>query len=545
MHFRLRYFPLALTICLTVACGADNSADDNVGQQQAISKADLRPRIILTTDPELDDLNSLIRFLLYSSDLRIEGLIYASSQFHWKGDGNGTKWFVPGREYTRAGLDICPCESWRWAENERFIHDAVETYEKVYRNLTVHNDKYPTPEELKSRIRFGNVEFDGDISKDTSGSELIKTAILDDETGPLYLAAWGGHSTIARALKSIQEQYEDTPDWGSIREKVASKVILLPSGDQDDTYKNYIKPNWPSIEYRQFSGGPQYGYAAWLNPKPEDSLYLTAGWMKKNVSSRGPMGELYRVWGDGKQMVAGDIYDFFGFSAYSDEELRALGYIVWMPVKEQGSWISEGDTSTFMNLLDNGLRAYEDGSYGGWGGRYEPGVALNVFGLPLSDPTVPDTGQSATAVSINTPPTQGAVASEKPPFPNFFPAAQHDFATRLTWSVSPEFSEANHRPVLAVEGPVNRNAKPGEKIRLTGLVSDPDGDQTSVKWWQFRVGSYPNSVVISEPDSLTTEVFIPDDAEAGQTIHLILEATDQGSPSLSSYKRVIITAATK
>src|SRR5215217_7168094 len=82
----------------------------------------LLPRIVVTADPELDDNNSLIRLLLYSSDLQVEGLVYASSGYHWKGDGKGTKWFVPGREYARFGLDTCPCESWRWAENERFIH---------------------------------------------------------------------------------------------------------------------------------------------------------------------------------------------------------------------------------------------------------------------------------------------------------------------------------------------------------------------------------------------------------------------------------------
>ena len=55
-----------------------------------------KPRIVITADPELDDNNSLIRFLLFSSDVQVEGLIYASSGFHWKGDGKGTKWFVPG-----------------------------------------------------------------------------------------------------------------------------------------------------------------------------------------------------------------------------------------------------------------------------------------------------------------------------------------------------------------------------------------------------------------------------------------------------------------
>lgn len=80
--------------------------------------AQARPRIVITADPELDDNNSLIRFLLYSSDVQVEGLIYASSGFHWKGDDKGTRWSVPGREYNRFGLNLCPCKSWRWDKND-------------------------------------------------------------------------------------------------------------------------------------------------------------------------------------------------------------------------------------------------------------------------------------------------------------------------------------------------------------------------------------------------------------------------------------------
>jgi len=36
-------------------------------------------------------------------------------------------------------------------------------------------------------------------------------------------------------------------------------------------------------------------------------------------------------------------------------------------------------------------------------------------------------------------------------------------------------------------------------------------------------------------------VTIPEDAEPGQTIHLILEATDSGTPALTSYQRVVAT----
>ena len=206
-----------------------------------------KPRVVVTTDPELDDANSLIRYLLYSTDFRTEGLIYASSQFHWKGDGSGKKVSVPNREYSRWGLNLCPCASWRWAPDEHYIDIAVATYAQVYPNLRVHNPNYPTPAELQSKIRWGNVAFDGDISQDTPGSDLIKALLLDDEPGPVYLLAWGGQSTIARALKSIQLQYSGKQEWPAVYQKVSRKAILSPSGDQDDTYATYIHPNWPDI----------------------------------------------------------------------------------------------------------------------------------------------------------------------------------------------------------------------------------------------------------------------------------------------------------
>jgi len=498
----------------------------------------VRPRIVVTADPELDDNNSLIRFLLYSSDVKIEGLIYASSQFHWKGDGKGTKWFVPGREYARFGLDTCPCTSWRWAKDEHFIHDAVDAYAKVYSNLKVHDPDYPTPDVLRSKIRYGNIDFDGDISKDSPGSDLIKSLMLDDKPGPLFITAWGGQSTIARALKSIQEQYEHTTDWDQIKEKVSHKVVLLPSGDQDDTYALYIKPNWPDMEYRQFSRGPNYGYGAQLGAKQEDSIYLTASWMKQNVSDRGPFGALYRVWGDGKQMVQGDKMDYFGIAGHTNDELKKMGYVVWLPIQQKGSWLGEGDDFTFMNMLGNGLRAYEIGSYGGWGGRETGNKEAVNFSMS-------DTSANAIATALSTANNQANQKEKELTYPNFFPQAQRDFAARLKWSVTPKYAGANHEPVVKIEGPLNVLAAAGEKIRLNGAVSDPDGDAVSVKWWQFGVGSYPNEVTISNPASAQTQILIPRDAVPGQTIHLILEASDNGTPTLTRYQRVIITVRRK
>jgi len=516
---KLSSFAIAFLAVSLLAAGA---------KAQSINKP-VKPRIIITADPELDDNNSLIRFLLYSSDVEVEGLIYASSGFHWKGDGKGTKWFVPGREYARFGLDTCPCTSWRWAENERFIDDAVDAYGKAYVNLKTHNASYPTPAELKGKVRFGNIEFDGDISKNSPGSDLIKTVILDDKPGKLFIAAWGGQSTIARALKAIQEQYENTTQWEAVKNKIYRKVVLLPSGDQDDTYAKYIKPNWPGIEYRQFTDGPNYAYGAQFGAKPENAVYLTTAWLTANVTSRGPLGALYRVWGDGKQMVKGDKMDYFGMSGYTDDQLRKMGYAVWMPVQEKGSWIGEGDDFTFMNMPGNGLRAYEDASFGGWGGR-----GMNegqTFSYSLSD-----TSQQAMASALSQV-NKGAKSS----FPEFFPAAENDFAARLKWSVTPRFADANHEPVVSIEGPLNILASPGEKIRLNGKVTDPDGNAVSIKWWQFPVvGSYTGKVEIINPTQTQARIVIPKEA-AGQTIHIVLEATDNGTPALTRYQRVVIT----
>ena len=505
------------------------------GVTPSASQAPQKPRVVVTTDPELDDANSLIRYLLYSTDFRTEGLIYASSGFHWKGDGSGKKLSVPNREYSRWGLNLCPCTSWRWAPGERFIDRAVEAYEQVYANLRVHDSTYPTPGRLKSNIYWGNVEFDGDISKDSPGSDRIQALLLDDEPGPLYLLAWGGQSTIARALKSIQEQYAGTAQWSAIYQKVSRKAILSTSGDQDDTYATYIQPNWPDIKTLPAgAGGVALGYGAQGTASAENVAYYTAAWTQENVSSRGPFGALYRVWGDGKQMVQGDIFDYFGLAGLSADSLKARGYIVWTPPRPQGEFLGEGDTFTYLNLLDNGLYASEDATPGGWAGRLPstaPGGGAGFFGAINSYDDL---------LRLQ----ERAAAGPRPasPDPNFTPAAQNDFAARMRWSVTPAYADANHEPRVAIRGSSRVSAGPGETVRLEGIVSDPDRNTISVRWWQWKgVGTYPGQVTIATPSALATRMQVPADAKSGQTIHVILEATDNGAPPLTRYQRVVIT----
>ena len=471
----------------------------------------IKPRIVLMHDPELDDQNTLIRYLLYSDQFNTEGLVYASSSVHWAGDGKGTKWSTPRGEYNRMASKPCPCTSWRWKPGERFIDETVEAYARVYPNLKVHSRGYPAPDELRAKIYVGNIEFDGDISKDSPGSELVARLLLDEKPGPVYLLTGAGQSTIARALSSIQLKHESAPEWPAIRQKVTRKAIIQSWGDQDGTYASYIKPNWPDIEFRQMATAT-WGYGARGVVLPQYASYLAAGWMKPGVSDVGPFGALYRVWGDGKQMVPGDLVDYFGFSGVTAEELKAKGYMVWTPLQEEGSWISEGDTSIFMNLIDNGLRGHQDATYGGWGGRR--GTDHDDKGATPRD--------YATA--------------------RWFGPAQQDFAARMKWTVTPRFNGANHAPVVSVKGPVDRSAARGETVRLEGRASDPDGNAVTLKWWQYTdAGTYPGSVALRMRDPSSVSFEVPSSASPGQTIHLILEATDNGAPALTRYQRVIVT----
>lgn len=250
-----------------------------------------RPRLVITADPELDDVNTLIRVILYTTDFRVEGLIYDSSQFHWKGDGKGSTQYIAGREYARWGRG--PVTSWRWPDpdREKFIDQIVDAYGQAYSNLRVHNAAYPRPGELKAKIKWGNVEFEGDYSKDTDGSNLIKALLLDNQPGPLFVAAQGGQSTIARALKSISDQYAKTSQWITIQEKVSRKLIIIPWGDQDGTNSRYIRPNWPGVETWMLAM-INFGYGARGSHTPENQQYLGAEWTRENVSSRGPLGSL-------------------------------------------------------------------------------------------------------------------------------------------------------------------------------------------------------------------------------------------------------------
>jgi hypothetical protein len=48
-----------------------------------------------------------------------------------------------------------------------------------------------------------------------------------------------------------------------------------------------------------------------------------------------------------------------------------------------------------------------------------------------------------------------------------------------------DFADANHAPVITLDGPLDRTVRVGETVKLATSATDPDGDKLSFKWWRY------------------------------------------------------------
>ena len=508
----------------------------------------LRPRTVITTDGEVDDYDSFIRVLPYANDLDIQGIVYSASQWHWAGDGQGTPLLPENRwEGPREGMSgprfEAPKESHRWIGKE-WIPGIIDAYARCYGNLVKHDSRYPSPDYLRSIVKEGNIRVEGDMSAPTEGSDYIKSLLLDDVPGPLYLQIWGGTNTVARALLSIAEQYKDTPEWDAIYHKVSDKAVLYIIQDQDGTYRNYVQPNWPEIR-TIYNGTQFFGFAyLWRQATPQPFQEVFRGkWFRENiVQGKGALGALYL--GVGIPYPFEDPEDHYG-----DPEM-----VERMPGADFNDFISEGDSPSYFYLFDFlGLRSLEHPEWGGMGGRFIEGESPRFWKDPMPSDGFSPFGRSG---------RPGEPQEEKPkitfdrsagdfnPYSGevdlFYPqmrwaeVLQNDFAARADWCVK-DYASANHMPAVKVNGPLDLTAAPGQKVRLKGSAEDPDGDAVTLSWWQYREAGTCDAVLELEgAEGAQCSFTVPSDAPSGSTLHLILQGTDNGIPALSHFQRVIV-----
>lgn len=467
-----------------------------------------KPRVFIITDisNEPDDAESLCRYLLYSNQFQTEGLVACTS--------------------TWMKTKVCPQD----------ITKIINAYAGAVDNLNKHahpDFPYPTATYLHGIVRSGPPVYGfaavGDDIPLSEGGELLLERITAPSTQPLWVLCWGGTNVLAQVLLQIRNTYS-ADEAAALRAKLRVYTI----SDQDDTAA-WIRIQFPDIFYiSSVHGWNQYGMAAWTGISGDkyylfdqggpDFSKITPQWIKENIQI-GPLG-----------------------SAYPD-------YM----------FIPEGDTPTFLYLIQNGLGVPEEPSFGSWGGRYA-----------LTDPS--GSGQRArhfTDVSDGVVGKDGKMhRSNQATIWRWRDAFQNDFAARIRWTMTDDFAGANHHPVISVNGstgtePIVIAVEAGSTLRFDASQTyDPDeGDRLTFKWWHYRDPSASQWSVHHEvaelgirrldDDGRAVEVEIPGPEKCcvelisrralarGQLLHLILEVTDNGTPSLTSYRRIMIQTTNK
>jgi hypothetical protein len=140
-------------------------------------------------------------------------------------------------------------------------------------------------------------------------------------------------------------------------------------------------------------------------------------------------------------------------------------------------------------------------------------------------------------------------------------AFQNDFAARMDWTVA-DYGHANHNPLIEVNGqagtaPVSLDAEVGQPLVLDASRShDPDGQNLHYQWLHYAeaggTGTVLAALSIAGADTSKAVVTltatcrpqwlpITGPCPANGTAHIILAVTDDGSPRLTSYRRIILS----
>ncbi len=443
-----------------------------------------KPRVIVLTDieNEPDDAMSLVRFLLYSNQFDVAGLV-ATTSVH-----------QPNK-----------IADWR-------IKEILNAYQQVQPNLVKHESGYPTYDQLLRVVKRGNPVYGmtgvGN-NQDSEGSDWIISVLKQEDPRPVWVTVWGGANCLAQALHKIQRT-----EPRDIAEKLYQKLRVYTISDQDNSGP-WIRENFPNIFYIVSPGvwkdnHDGYFYATWAGIGGERHYNFASGanteivdnaWVDENIQqNHGPLGE-----------------------QYPDIE-----------------YIMEGDSPSFMFLINNGLNQPEHPNFGGWGGRYE--LYQPFTQRWFSDPeTRPIWTNAVDKVMGN---DGKFYANNQATIWRWREHYQRDFAARMDWTTQ-SFAQANHPPIVATST-INGTYTGGETITFSAENStDPDGDSLNYQWYLYpEAGSSTLEVALTNSETSQVSIQLPQ-VEKAESFHVILQVTDNGTPALTRYKRLIINTLPK
>jgi hypothetical protein len=230
-------------------------------------------RVIILTDieNEPDDKQSMVRLLLYSNEIDIEGIVATTSC--WLPD----------------------------AIHPESITKVIQAYEKVQPNLKKHHTDFPEAKDLYPLVKKGlpiyGMKGVGE-GMDSEGSDWIIKILEKEEERPLWISTWGGVNTLAQALYKIEKTKSKEE-----AKRLIAKLRVYTISDQDDS-GIWIRNNFPELFYI-VTPGDDYRSATWnaimtSNIEGIDHTTISNRWLAQNIQqNHGPLGAIYPdvAWG--------------------------------------------------------------------------------------------------------------------------------------------------------------------------------------------------------------------------------------------------------
>lgn len=373
------------------------------------------------------------------------------------------------------------------------VKSIISKYALVRNNLLKHESGFPAAGYLLNRVKAGlpKLGMDGvGAGNDSEGSDFIITVVDKNDPRPVWIPVWGGANCLAQALWKVRATR--TP---AAVAKFVNKIRVYTISDQDNSGP-WIRQNFPGLFFI-FSANTWWGIAGDNFQEGftgADTTLINRSWVNKNIRyNHGPFAAAY----------------------------------------PQLMHIMEGDTPSFLYLVNNGLSNPENPGFGGWGGRYtrykdSSAQLYKNFWVDAADSVYGIDGQWH--------------FSDKATVWRWRQAFQNDFEARIDWSNTPVTTDANHPPVVKVKSNA-LTVKGGKPVELSDAGSfDPDKNNLHYNWMYYKeAGTYNGGAVKLVKTSSGKKVTITTPLVGKpQTLHFIFSVTDDGKPALTRYQRVII-----